>query len=144
VRVPTDRLILVDATYEPVNELDTSRRNEVILRDYPLLCDDLKNLILDRSTPLVLIKENVCRILGPKLVEDKFNVINDGRVIYFPSHGRQKDFQRQFSAVLKAAGIGGEGAEAIRCDDGNDLRGLGDEEEIDSLELTYNWQPNPS
>lgn len=33
--------------------------------------------------------------------------------------------------------------EAIRCDDGNDMRELGDEEEIDSLELTFNWQPKP-
>jgi hypothetical protein len=60
---------LVDATYEPVNKLSSSR-DQVILRDYQLLRDDLTNLAPDRSAPLVLIKTNVCRLLEPKLQED--------------------------------------------------------------------------
>jgi len=59
----------------------------------------------DRSIPLVLIKENVCRILEPKLAEDGLNVLNGGRVIYFPSTGRQKQFHRQFSTIVESAGI---------------------------------------
>jgi hypothetical protein len=55
----------------------------------------------DRSIPLVLIKANVCRILEPKLTDDGFNVLNGGRITYFPSTGRQKEFQRQFSAIVK-------------------------------------------
>jgi len=97
--------VLVDATYEPVNTLNSSNRNRVIARDYPLLCHDLASLMPDRSIPLVLIKANVCRILEPRLTEDGFNVLNAGRVVYFPSTGRQKNFQRQFGAILKAAGI---------------------------------------
>ena len=94
--------ILVDATYKPVNdERNRERRNQAILRDYGLLCDDLKTLMSDRSIPLILIKKNVCQILGPKLAADGFNVLNEGSVIYFPSHGRQKDFHRQFSSVLE-------------------------------------------
>jgi hypothetical protein len=93
---------LVDATYKPVNdERNRERRNQAILRDYGLLCDDLKTLMSDRSIPLILIKKNVCQILGPKLAADGFNVLNEGSVIYFPSHGRQKDFHRQFSSVLE-------------------------------------------
>jgi hypothetical protein len=98
--------VLVDATYQPVDKLtkDASHdRDEVIVRDYPLLLDDLASLMPNRSIPLVLIKANVCRILGPLLSKDGFNVLNDGRDIYFPSHGRQTDFKRQFSAVLSGS-----------------------------------------
>jgi hypothetical protein len=59
----------------------------------------------DTSIPLVLIKANVCRILEPRLAKDGFNVLNGGRVVYFPGTGRQKDFQLQFGAILKAAGL---------------------------------------
>jgi hypothetical protein len=97
--------VLVDATYEPVNELTRSSRDKVIDRDYALLRDDLAALIPDRSIPLILIKENVCRILEQKLTEDGFNVLNGGSVIYFPATGRQKDFYRQFGAILESAGI---------------------------------------
>jgi hypothetical protein len=97
--------VLVDATYEAVNKLTGSSRDRVIDRDYPLLRADLTTLISDRSIPLVLIKENVCRILEPKLAKDGFNVLNGGRVIYFPGTGRQKDFHRQFGAIPESAGI---------------------------------------
>jgi hypothetical protein len=98
--------VLVDATYEPVNKLiSKSSRNRVIDRDYPLLRDDLASLMSDRSIPIVLIKENVCRILRPKLVQDGFNVLNRDRLIYFPSTSRQKEFHRQFGAILESAGI---------------------------------------
>ena len=97
--------VLADATYKPVNTLNDSDRNKVIARDYPLLRGDLESLTPDHLTPLVLIKANVCRTLEPKLVDDGFNVINHGRVIYFPSTGQQGEFRRQFGAVLKSAKI---------------------------------------
>jgi hypothetical protein len=84
--------VLVDATYEPVNALSDAARDEVIARDYPLLHDDLTELMPDRSIPLVLITANVCRILEPKLAAGGFHVLNGGRVIYFPSTGQQKKF----------------------------------------------------
>jgi hypothetical protein len=95
--------VLVDATYEPVNDLTTiAQRNRVIVRDYALLHDDLAALLVDRSTPLVLIKANVCRILEPKLTNDGFNVLNRGRAVYFPAAGQQNNFQRQFATILGA------------------------------------------
>jgi hypothetical protein len=94
--------ILIDATYEPVNKLGKAAKDEVIVRDYPLLRDDLIALLRDRSTPLVLMKANVREVLEPRLTEDGFNVLNNGRAIYFPSHGWQPDFHRQFSAILKS------------------------------------------
>jgi hypothetical protein len=78
------------------------RRDEVIVRDYPLFLDDLVSLTPDRSVPVVLIKANVCRILEPLLSKDGFNVLNGGRAIYFPSHGRQTDFRNQFGAVVSS------------------------------------------
>ena len=99
--------ILVDATYEPVNRRDTSNRvrNNVILKDYERLKSDLKSLLSDRSTPLILIKTNVCRILEPKLVEDGYNVLNRGCVVPFPSSVQQTNFDRHFGEILKSAGL---------------------------------------
>jgi hypothetical protein len=98
--------ILVDATYQPVDKLTKDARHDrdqVITRDYPLLCDDLKCLMPDRSIPLVLIKANVCRTLEPLLLKDGFTVLNGGKAIYFPSHGQQAKFKKQFAAVLSEA-----------------------------------------
>ncbi|QDW35830.1 hypothetical protein FFI89_000950 [Bradyrhizobium sp. KBS0727] len=98
--------ILIDATYQPVDKLakDASLdRDAVIVRDYPLLLGDLMGLTPDRSVPLVLIKANVCRVLEPQLSKDGFTVLNGGRAIYFPSHGRQTDFKKQFSAVVSGS-----------------------------------------
>jgi hypothetical protein len=97
--------VLIDATYEPVDGFSDSSRNKVIERDYPLLRDDLTTLIPNRSTPVVLIKANVCRILGPKLVQDGFNVLNRESTIPFPSTGHQNKFHEQFRAVLRSAKI---------------------------------------
>jgi hypothetical protein len=96
--------VLVDATYVPVDKLAKDAghdRDDVIVRDYPLLCEDLASLTPDRSsTPIVLIKSNVCRILGPLLTRDGFQVLNNGNAIYFPSHGNQTKFKSQFAAVV--------------------------------------------
>ena len=98
--------VLMDATYEPVNQLTGSSRDKVIERDYPLLHDDLATLISDRSIPLVLIKKNVCEKLEePKLIHDGFKVLNQGKRVPFPSTGRQKEFHQQFAAILASAGI---------------------------------------
>ncbi len=81
--------VLVDATYDPVNAYDERGRNRVIDRDYPELCGDLKRLLATRwrEVPLVLIKANVCKLLEPKLKGDGFNVLNKGRIVYFPGFG---------------------------------------------------------
>jgi hypothetical protein len=94
--------VLVDATYEPVN-VGEKNRNAVIVRDYPLLRDDLSEMLPDRSPPVVLLKANVCRLLEHMLRGDGFNVLNKGRVVYFPSTGRQPDFHRQFTEILRDA-----------------------------------------
>jgi hypothetical protein len=79
--------VLVDATYEPVNHLAGSSRDSVIERDYPILRDELLRLSPDRSVPLALIKTNVCKILEPKLTQDGFKVLNQGKRVPFPGTG---------------------------------------------------------
>jgi hypothetical protein len=93
--------ILVDATYEAVHGLRRAARDAVIARDYPLLRDDLKELLGGRPVPVILVKANVCRVLNLKLVRDGFNVLNRGLQIYFPSSGREIDFHRRFIKVKR-------------------------------------------
>jgi|SRR5579872_116046 len=95
--------VLIDATYQPVDKLakDAAHdRDDMIVQDYPLLVDDLISLSPDRSIPVVLIKANVCRVLEPLLIRDRFNVLNNGKAIYFPSHGNQTEFRSQFRIVV--------------------------------------------
>ena len=96
---------LVDATYDPVNAHDKRGRDLVIDRGYPELCSDLTRLLATRwsKVPLVLIKANVCKLLDPRLEKDGFNVLNKGRIVYFPSSGRQRDFDRQFREIVPQA-----------------------------------------
>jgi hypothetical protein len=97
--------MLVDATYQPVDKLEKGSnqdRNAVIARDYPLLVDDLLALTPDRSVPVVLIKANVCKVVEPRLSKDGFTVLNGGGAIYFPSHGWQLEFRKQFATIVFA------------------------------------------
>jgi hypothetical protein len=102
--------VLVDATYEPVNERDNPGRDLVIARDFQELRGDLKRLLARRwsEIPLILIKANVCKLLEPKLKEDGFNVLNKCRGVYFPSNGHQRDFDRQFREIVPQT-LGGDG-----------------------------------
>jgi hypothetical protein len=92
--------VLVDATYTPVNTLSERGRDEVIVRDHPLLRDDLAALSPDHSAPVVLLKANVCRLLDARLTSDGFRVLNAGRAVYFPGNGNQRKFHRQFEEIV--------------------------------------------
>jgi hypothetical protein len=95
--------VLVDATYEPVNKLTSSKRDSVILRDYPTLREDVRELVGRPPAGILLLKANICRLLEQKLTGDGFTVLNHGRRVYFPSNGRQTDFHRQFGQILNEA-----------------------------------------
>jgi hypothetical protein len=92
--------VLVDATYSLVSTLSDRGRDAAIARYYPLLRDDLATLSPDRSAFVLLLKANVCRLLDERLTSDGFRVLNRGRMVYFPSNSRQKDFHRQFEAIV--------------------------------------------
>jgi hypothetical protein len=84
---------LVDATYEPLDELRRgSKRDEMMTRDYHLLRDDLASLLPDRSAPLILIKENVCRLLEARLREDVLTCLTPAESSTFRAMGSRKIF----------------------------------------------------
>lgn len=92
--------MLIDATYQPVDK--RKDRNDIIERDYFKLRHDRSSLLQDRSTPVILIKANVCQILGRKLLKDGFNVLNnDNDPVPFPSHSHQIRFGKMFGALLR-------------------------------------------
>ena len=93
--------VLVDSTYTPVNGMHGRSRDAVIEADYPYLVEDLRELGAANGLPIVLIKRNVCKLLDHRPTADGFNVLNRGRIIYFPSHDQQVNFHRQFSDVVQ-------------------------------------------
>jgi hypothetical protein len=97
--------ILVDATYQPVNEMTPSERNAVIVRDYDVLRADLTALLPGRTAPILLMKANVCELLEPRLVADGFNVLNGGRRVPFPVMHHTERFHREFAALASDAKI---------------------------------------
>ena len=58
---------------------DKRTSNAPIVGGYQSLREDLARLSPDRFVPLILIKENVCRLLEARLREDGFNVLNAGQ-----------------------------------------------------------------
>jgi len=99
--------VLVDATYQPVNKLSSGEVKSTLNRDYPELCDDLKQLLSTRrhEVPLILIKANVCKLLEPELRKDGFNVANRGHIVYFPRHGHQSKFDLRFREIVSDLGL---------------------------------------
>jgi hypothetical protein len=93
---------LVDATYQPVNNLKGKKRDEIIMEDFSSLVDDLRNIDDTQSIPIILVKANVCKLLEVPLKKEGFNVINDGVVIPFPSTGQQKRFHREIGRIHNA------------------------------------------
>lgn len=96
--------LLLDATYEPVNKIeDPSKKDAIILRDYPQLVARLARF---HKTPIALIKVNVCDLLEPKLVADGFVVLNRGIQIPFPHPGRHlARFHKDFARVIGRANL---------------------------------------
>ncbi|HVP42093.1 MAG TPA: hypothetical protein VMS96_01600 [Terriglobales bacterium] len=95
----SEGFLVVDATYTPVNDLDDDEADAIILRDFPLLLEDLR-AHAGPDTALVLIKANVCELLEPKLKKEDFKVLNNGERIPFPSTGQQTKFRTAIRKVL--------------------------------------------
>jgi hypothetical protein len=96
--------LLIDATYTPVNhdELSQRARNQRILRDLPVLIDELRKYA-GPATRVVLVKANICELLEATLVGKGFPVINRGVRIPFPSNGQQGRFRETIRRVLEFA-----------------------------------------
>ena len=97
--------LLVDATYQPVNELKGKKRNDVILRDFSNLVENLEKVSAGKQIPIILVKANICRILEPRLKQQGFTVQNNGVVVPFPSTGQQKRFHEEIGKFHQAVKI---------------------------------------
>lgn len=92
---------LVDAIYKPINNIKGAKeRNDKILKNYPNLVRDLKEIIRSRKVKIILVKANVCRLLENRLKKNGFKVINDGLIIPFPACSWQHEFCRKIKKVL--------------------------------------------
>ena len=65
------------------------------------LIEALKDTIKNRRVKIVLVKANICRLLEEPLMAAGFNVINNGAIVPFPSHGQQPNFHKNIKKVLK-------------------------------------------
>jgi hypothetical protein len=98
--------LLVDATYEQIDKKfkrQDPNRDAVLVRDYPILKQDIRHLSRGDEVPILLIKANVCRVLDQRLVADGFTVLNQGRRIPLPMNGNQPKFRQTFREILVAA-----------------------------------------
>jgi hypothetical protein len=94
--------LLIDATYDPVNQLKGKTRNNSILQNYMDLVADLKALGDLKGINIVLVKANICRLLEPRLLSEGFDIRNNGIIVPFPSTGQQKRF---FVEVQRIIGV---------------------------------------
>lgn len=94
--------ILIDAIYQPVNKMNYGKRNAKIVRNVPNLVRDLRRVGANRRTPILLVKTNVCKLLGKPLMVYGFNVLNRGVAIPFPSHGWQGRFSSLARQLLRS------------------------------------------
>lgn len=94
-------MFLVDATYQPVNkDLSRKQRNEIVVKDYPRLKQELRRIIGKKNIPILIIKVNVCELLETELLNDNFKVLNNGRSVPFPGSGQQRNFGRVVRSLL--------------------------------------------
>lgn len=91
---------LIDATYQPVNNLSKRERNKIILNEYHNLIEDLKIIIKNEKIRIILVKANICKLLEGRLLDDEFNVVNNGTIIPFPAYGWQQEFVKKIRKFL--------------------------------------------
>lgn len=96
---------VVDASYDPVNNLKGKARDQMILRGFRSLVQDLNLLDPGRKAKVVLVKKNICELMEPRLTREGFVVANKGDRVFFPGSGRQADFRRQIKLVAKKSGL---------------------------------------
>lgn len=91
---------LVDSTYKPVNRMKGKERDNTILTDFSELIADLESLNPLKTTPIILVKANVCKLLEIRLKSKGFIVLNKRNRVPFPSTGQQKRFQAAICNII--------------------------------------------
>lgn len=101
-RFKQDGYYLVDAVDEIVARSKPAPRVKAIRANADKKIAEIESLISQYGsvdTKIVIISATVHKVLYEPL-KSKFNVVNDS-AIYFPSNGRQSDFLRQMSKIVK-------------------------------------------
>lgn len=93
--------LLLDATYTPVNKLPDERRKATILGDFPLLLSDLEGYGVNKKTPIILMKKNVCELLQPKFRTEGYNIIGCVDYPYWQTEPNNHKVAKQIQAILK-------------------------------------------
>ncbi|WP_424947058.1 Swt1 family HEPN domain-containing protein [Candidatus Spongiihabitans sp.] len=94
--------LLLDATYTPVNQLPPERKDEIIIRDLPLLLSDFEYYGVSKETPIILMKKGtVCRLLEPKLKNNGYNIVG---CVGFPRYKTEPYYhkvEKEIQAIRK-------------------------------------------
>jgi hypothetical protein len=93
--------VLVNPIYTPVNKLPDKEADRLILNNYQNFKKDLDGMIGNTKTPIILVKSNIFRLLEKPLIDDGFNVINNGLLIPFPLHYHINTFQERVRKLLQ-------------------------------------------
>ena len=97
---------LIDAVEYPIDQFkkDTKRRNNHVRINFNNLIEKIEklkeDLIIDKDTKIILIKKNIFEILGEKLKEKGFNVLNE-KLLPFPDWGINSErYQKELKELL--------------------------------------------
>ena len=79
-------VVLLDATYQQVNQMTKRERRDIMRKEYPLLRSRLPD------APILIGMVGVLEAVKDLLVDDGFNLLNGDRRIPFPANGQQRRF----------------------------------------------------
>ena len=98
-RLMKKSLFLIDATYEPINQIkDKKLRRYKIKNGYPQLKRDIRNVPLKKDAKILLLHGNVIKAIGQKIRED----FNSHRFydVGFPSYYNDQRFKRRVQQAI--------------------------------------------
>ncbi len=93
--------VLVNPIYTPVNRLADKEADRLILANFDTFKQDLRSLIGNTRTPIILVKSNILKLLEKPLLADGFNVINNGLLVPFPLHYHMNTFAERMDFLLQ-------------------------------------------
>lgn len=98
--------LLVNPVYTPVNKLPDKEADRIILGNYGAFRKDLDLLTRhNKNTPIILVKSNILRLLERQMLDDGYNVINQGLLIPFPLHYHINTFLDRTKSLISKLNI---------------------------------------
>lgn len=105
-KLENEGFFLIDAVEYPIDQFkkDTKKRNRHVRNNFNNLIEKIEKLkeerFIDKDTKIILIKKNIFEILGEKLKEKGFNVLND-KLLPFPSkYENPKRYREELKELL--------------------------------------------